>query len=121
MCGLAAGLAALIRVDAMWLATEPVDMRAGMDTLLARVVQVFGAAQPHQAYCFANRNATRMKVLMHDGIGLWLAVRRLNRGKFVWAAPWMGHYVGIDAEQMQALVLGLPWQRVGGAGAITVL
>jgi transposase len=111
----------MIRVDAIWLASQPQDMRAGMDTLLARVIKVFGSAQPHQAYCFANRNATRLKVLMHDGIGVWLAARRLNRGKFVWAAPWMGDHVGLDAEQMQALVLGLPWHRVGRAGAISVL
>lgn len=37
----------MIRIDAMWLAAEPVDMRSGADRLLARVVQVFGAAQAH--------------------------------------------------------------------------
>jgi hypothetical protein len=25
-----------------------------------------------------------MKVLVHDGIGVWLAARRLNAGRFVW-------------------------------------
>ncbi|TMU73192.1 transposase, partial [Hydrogenophaga intermedia] len=29
------------------LAADPIDMRAGADRLLARVVQVFGAAQAH--------------------------------------------------------------------------
>ena len=37
----------MIRIDALWLATGPVDMRAGAEGLLARVVQVFGAAQAH--------------------------------------------------------------------------
>jgi len=46
--------AAVIRIDAMWLAVEPIDMRAGADRLLARVVQVFGAAQAHHGYLFAN-------------------------------------------------------------------
>jgi len=32
----------MIRVEAVWLSTTPLDLRAGMDTLLARVVQVFG-------------------------------------------------------------------------------
>ena len=36
MRGLAARVAALIRVDAVWLATEPIDMRAGTETALAR-------------------------------------------------------------------------------------
>ncbi|WP_238474308.1 IS66 family insertion sequence element accessory protein TnpB [Pseudomonas cavernicola] len=55
----------MIRIDAIWLATEPMDMRAGTDTALARVVAVFGAAKPHCAYLFANRRANRMKVLVH--------------------------------------------------------
>ncbi|MBK5206792.1 MAG: hypothetical protein JJD98_15715 [Polaromonas sp.] len=33
----------MIRIDALWLAVDPVDMRAGPERLLARVVQVFGA------------------------------------------------------------------------------
>jgi len=68
----------LIRIDAVWMATEPLDMRAGPETALARVVQVFGAAHPHHAYLFANQRANRMKVLVHDGVGVWLAARRLN-------------------------------------------
>ncbi len=110
----------MIRIDAAWLATDPLDMRAGMDTALARVIAVFGSAQPHHAYVFANRRATRIKVLVHDGIGVWLAARRLHRGKFVWAAPGSAHW-SLQTEQLQALVLGLPWQRVGAAGAITIL
>ncbi|MBC7617544.1 MAG: IS66 family insertion sequence element accessory protein TnpB, partial [Candidatus Saccharibacteria bacterium] len=47
----------MIRIDAVWLATEPMDMRAGTNTALTRVVNVFGAAHPHQAYLFANRRA----------------------------------------------------------------
>ena len=35
----------VIRIDAIWLATEPMDMRAGTETALARVIAVFGAAQ----------------------------------------------------------------------------
>lgn len=37
----------MIRIDSIWLATEPMDMRAGTETALARVVEVFGAAKPH--------------------------------------------------------------------------
>ena len=36
----------MIRIDTIWLATEPMDMRAGTETALARVVAVFGAAKP---------------------------------------------------------------------------
>jgi transposase len=40
----AARVARVIRIDEVWLAVDPLDMRAGFDTALARVVKVFGAA-----------------------------------------------------------------------------
>lgn len=111
----------MIRIDTIWLATEPLDMRAGPDKALARVVAVFGCAEPHCAYLFANRRGNRMKVLVHDGLGIWLCARRLNQGKFHWAGSWRGARLALDEEQLQALVQGLPWQRIGGSGRITVL
>ena len=114
----------MIRIDAVWLATEPMDMRAGTDTALARVVKVFGAAHPHQAYLFANSRANRMKVLVHDGIGIWLAARRLHQGYFVWPtanATGAAMQASLSRAQLDALVLGLPWQRIGEGGIITVV
>jgi transposase len=58
----------LIRIDGVWLATEPLDMCAGIDLALARVLKVFGAAHPRTAYFIANRRANRMNVLVNDGI-----------------------------------------------------
>ena len=107
----------MIRVDAVWLAVQPLDMRVGTEAALARVVSVFGSAHPHHAYLFANRRANRMKALVHDGIGVWLALRRLNQGKFVWPAPGATR-MELSDEQIGALVLGLPWQRLGAAGVI---
>ena len=110
----------MIRVDAVWLSSEPFDMRSGTESALTRVVNVFGAARPHHAYLFANRRANRMKVLVHDGIGVWLAARRLNSGKFVWPKN-AAATLTLTRAQLEALVLGLPWQRIGEAGVITVL
>ena len=104
----------MIRIDALWLGVEPVDMRAGADRLLARVLQVFGGAQAHHGYLFANARATRIKLLVHDGFGVWCAARRLNEGRFIWphealagATP-----MALTQPQFDALVLGLPWQRL---------
>ena len=110
----------MIRVDSVWLAVEPLDMRAGTEAALARVVTVFGEARPHHAYLFANRRANRMKVLVHDGIGVWLAARRLNAGKFDWPRDITGT-LSLTRPQLDALALGLPWQRIGEAGVIRVL
>jgi transposase len=95
-------------------------MRAGTEAALARVVHVFGAARPHHAYVFANRRVNRMKVLVHDGIGVWLAARRLHQGRFVWPKDCSGT-LNLTRPQFDALVLGLPWQRIGEAGVIAVL
>ena len=111
----------MIRIDAVWLSTTPLDMRAGTDSALGRVVEVFGAARPHHAYLFANRRTNRMKVLVHDGIGIWLAARRLHQGRFVWPDPQAATQVGLTHAQLDALVLGLPWQRIGDQGIITVI
>ena len=120
MRGLAARAVEVIRVDALWLAIEPLDMRSGTEAALARVVRVFGAAHPHHAYLFANRRANRMKVLVHDGIGVWLAARRLNVGRFVWPHEECVKR-SLTRAQFDALVLGLPWQLIGEAGIIKVL
>ena len=105
---------AVIRIDAVWLAVEPMDMRAGAERLLANVVRVFGAARAHHGYLFANARSTRIKLLVHDGFGVWCAARRLNKGSFEWprsvaadSAPLV-----LSKDQFDALVLGLPWQRL---------
>lgn len=111
----------MIRIDAMWLAAEPIDMRAGADRLLARVVQVFGVAQAHHGYLFANARGTRVKLLVHDGFGVWCAARRLNAGRFTWAAvaPGTAATMALTSSQFDALVLGLPWQRLPELQLIT--
>ena len=111
----------MIRIDALWLAVQPMDMRSGTERLLASVVQVFGQAQAHHGYLFANARATRIKLLVHDGFGVWCAARRLNAGRFVWpreesaaASP-----MTLTQQQFDALVLGLPWQRLTQMQVIT--
>jgi transposase len=112
----------MIRIDCLWLAAQPTDMRAGADRLLALVVvQVFGAAQAHHGYLFTNARATRIKLLVHDGFGVWCAARRLNAGRFDW--PRQAHAgavpMTLTQQQFDALVLGLPWQRLAQMQVIT--
>ena len=109
----------MIRIDAIWLAVEPMDMRAGTESALGRVVAVFGSAQPHHAYVFLNRRGDRLKTLVCDGFGVWLAARRLHEGSFARAA--LTGNVALTRVQFDALIVGLPWQRAGAHGAITVI
>lgn len=113
----------MIRIDAMWLAVDAVDMRAGADRLIARVVEVFGAARAHHGYLFANARRTRVKLVVHDGFGVWCAARRLNQGRFVWPQSTSGASCdaapSLTQAQFDALVLGLPWQRLQHMQLIT--
>jgi len=113
----------VIRIEAIWLAVGSSDLRGGMDRLLGQVIGRFGAAQPHHAYVFANRRATRLKVLVFDGAGIWLCARRLQQGGFAWPQD-EGAAVRLSARQWEWLVAGLPWQRmtaVAQAEAIRVI
>ena len=111
----------MIRIDRLWLCTAPVDMRAGGERLLSAVVATAGAAHAHHGYLFANVRATRVKLLVHDGFGLWCASRRLNVGRFEWprdqaaSAP---QALALTQAQFDALVVGLPWRRLPEMGVI---
>jgi transposase len=112
----------VIRIDALWLCTQPQDMRAGADRLLSVVVNLLGEARAHHGYLFANARASRIKLLVHDGFGVWCATRRLHAGRFVWQVPpscqsgqsgSAAPALQLSSQQFEALALGLPWQRLG--------
>jgi len=67
--------------DSIWLATDPVDMRTGVDGLSLHVQQALGRAPcDGTAYVFSNRRRIRLKVVSWDGTGVWMCLRRLHRG-----------------------------------------
>ena len=72
-------------------------------------------------YLFANARATRIKLLVHDGFGVWCAARRLNDGRFVWPRETLAGtaLTTLTQPQFDALVLGLPWQRLEQMRVIT--
>ena len=111
----------MIRIDTLWLCAQPVDMRAGAERLLAAGVTTLGQARAHHGYLFANARATRVKLLVHDGFGIWCASRRLHAGRFVWLAAGAGAAPALQLTRAQfdALVLGLPWQRLPEMSVIT--
>ena len=111
----------MIRIDAVWLAVQPIDMRTGVDRLLASVVQVFGAAQAHHGYLFTNARSSHIRLLVHDGFGVWCAARRLNQGSFEWPRNLAPNAVPLvlTKDQFHVLVLGLPWQRLEQMRVIT--
>jgi transposase len=90
--------------------------------VLAKVVTAFGEAQAHHAYLFTNKRRNRMKVLVHDGYGLWLLARRLHEGRFHWLkADPLRSRVQLSEAQWQSLIVGLVWQQLATHQRISVL
>jgi transposase len=69
----------------IFLATQPVDFRKGIDGLAAVCRQVLGEHPLSGAvFVFRNRSATALKLLFYDGQGYWLCTKRLSQGRFQW-------------------------------------
>nr|WP_254601107.1 IS66 family insertion sequence element accessory protein TnpB [Achromobacter ruhlandii] len=60
-------------------------MRRGIDGLSQQIQQALGRSPcDGTAYVFRNRGGNRIKLLVWDGTGVWLCVRRLHQGRFTW-------------------------------------
>ncbi|WP_063893068.1 IS66 family insertion sequence element accessory protein TnpB [Burkholderia ubonensis] len=110
----------MIRVEAIWLVTESIYARRRRYDP-GPGGKVFGAARPHHAYLVTYRHSTRLKELVYEGFGIWLAVRCLNKGWFVWTNGEQAIATGLNPEQLRALVTGLPWQMLTHDHTITVV
>ncbi|MFP5463062.1 MAG: IS66 family insertion sequence element accessory protein TnpB, partial [Gammaproteobacteria bacterium] len=89
----------------------PIDLRCGIDRLLLQVQSMLGRdACDGGAYVFRNRSGTRIKVLCVDAQGVWLSVRRLHQGRFVWPRV-EGGVVHLTTAQLSMLLEGIDWRR----------
>ena len=72
----------------VFLGVEPVDLRKSFSGLLALVMNRL-KEDPLQGalFVFSNRSRSRLKMLYWDGTGLWVLVKRLEKGTFAWPAP----------------------------------
>ena len=72
----------------VWLAAGHTDMRKGFDGL-ALMVQETLRRDPHggHLFVFRGRRGGLIKVLWHDGQGMCLFAKRLERGRFLWPSP----------------------------------
>ena len=50
------------------------------------------------------------EVLWHDGIGMSLYAKRLEKGRFIWPSPTAG-VVGISASQLAYMLDGIDWRN----------
>ena len=94
----------------VWLATGHTDRRKGFDGL-ALLVQETLRRDPHSGHLFVfrGRRGDLIKVLWHDGQGLCLFSRRLERGRFLWPSPADGSLT-ITPAQLGYLLEGIDWR-----------
>jgi transposase len=71
----------------VWLATGHTDMRKGMNSLALQVQQNL-KRDPHvgDLYVFRGKRGDKVKMIWHDGLGMSLYLKRLERGSFIWPA-----------------------------------
>jgi len=95
----------------IWIATGHTDMRRGMHGL-ARQVQEGLGRDPFagDVFVFRGRSGSLIKALWHDGIGLSLYAKRLDRGRFVWPQTVDG-VVALTAGQMSYLLEAIDWRN----------
>jgi transposase len=99
----------------VWLVVEPLDMRAGTDSLSLRIQNTLGRSPcDGTAYAFRNRRQNRLKLLIWDGTGAWLCQRRLHKGHFTWPTS-EATVCMLTATQWQWLIRGIDWQRLDAA------
>jgi transposase len=69
----------------VFVALEPVDLRKSFNGLEGLVSERLGEDLRQGAlFVFTNRCHTRLKILYWDGTGLWLLIKRLEKGTFSW-------------------------------------
>ena len=94
----------------IFICTEPVDMRRGFDRLAQTAREQVGH-DPQRGgalFVFANRRATRLKVLWFERNGYCMLYKRLHRARFELPAAAVGSAsVHIDAPQLARLLAGV--------------
>jgi transposase len=94
----------------VWIAPGHTDMRKGFNGLALRVQETL-KRDPHDGHLFAFRGkrGDLIKLLWHDGQGMCLFAKRLERGKFIWPAT-VGDAVTITPAQLGYLLEGIDWR-----------
>jgi len=94
----------------VWIASGRTDMRRGFDGLALQVQETL-KQDPHSGHLFVfrGRRGDLIKVLWHDGQGMCLFAKRLERGKFLWPSAVEGA-VAITPAQLGYLLEGIDWR-----------
>lgn len=69
----------------LFLSIHPADFRKGIDALVATCQQQLHHDPFSGAlFAFTNKERTALKLLIYDGNGFWLCLKRFSKGKLAW-------------------------------------
>jgi len=92
---------------AIFLCTQPTDMRKGINGLSGIVRSEFDSDPiDGSLYLFVNRRRDRMKILYFDGTGFWVFYKVLEQGTFETVVS-TDKCVKMDATQLTMLLAGV--------------
>jgi len=105
------------------LSYEPVDFRKGIDTLAALCRnQLNYDPFSGTVFLFRNRRGTALKLLIYDGQGFWLCLKRFSHGRLAWWPQASGAPLHpLAAHQLSVLLMNghpelarfqEPWRRL---------
>ena len=97
----------------IFVAPGATDMRKGFDGLFGLVRDALGEDPlSGHLFLFANRDRTRVKVLVFDGSGLWVCSKRLEKGRFAWPKAGEGQQrIAMRAEELTMLLSGIDLEQ----------
>jgi len=94
----------------VFLALEPCDMRKSFNGL-HELAERYHQSHPGRdsLFVFINKNRNRIKLLYFDGTGLWVAAKRLEKGRFSWptASEPGQRRIKLHPEALQLLLDGV--------------
>ena len=95
----------------VWLAVGRTDMRRGMNGLALQVQEGLGR-DPYAGdlFVFRGKRGDMLTIIWHDGLGMSLYAKRLEKGRFIWPTPADG-VVAISSAQLAYMLEGIDWRN----------
>lgn len=108
------------------LAVEAIDFRAGIDRMSALCKSKL-EADPFSGmiFAFTNRKRNAVKILIYDGNGFYLCLKRFSKGKLAWWPDSNNASLQVQAEALQVLLsqgdprfmyTPMPWRNLQQQG-----
>lgn len=97
-----------ISASKIWLASDPVDFRCGINRLSEYVASHLDRRLDDHIYVFYNRAKNKLKLLARHRNGMMLFYKQLDKKRFTLKASQSG-LLKLNEKQLSWLLAGLDW------------